>query len=163
MEVSRARDRFVLVTDNRERLEEVLEANDGSRMTALEAVGEEEDPPPGAPAAALAMLRELEADWRTARLACGGRGPGAHPHGRLCPHRDRHGNAGGEPMELPADLRAFVEEVRSRDAQAIAERRQRVRVLAQGGDALPQLASPKMGGGEARASVSARFRSMRPG
>ena len=64
VEVSRARDRFVLVTDNRERLEEVLEANDGSRMTALEAIGEDEDPPPGAPAAALAMLRELEADWR---------------------------------------------------------------------------------------------------
>ncbi len=120
VEVSRARDRFVLVTDNRERLEEVLEANDGSRMTALEAVGEEEDPPPAAPAAALAMLRELEADWR--RLV-------SHAEGRELTRMDGYarivtGTAMlAENMELPADLRAFVEEVRSRDAQAIAERR----------------------------------------
>ena len=121
VEVSRARDRFVLVTDNRERLEEVLEANDGSRMTALEAVGEEEDPPPGAPAAALAMLRGLEADWR--RLV-------SHAEGRELTRMEGYAQIVtgammlAENMELPADLRAFVEEVRRRDAQAIAERRQ---------------------------------------
>ena len=40
VEASRARDRFVLVTDNRETLEEALEDNDGARLTAREAVGE---------------------------------------------------------------------------------------------------------------------------
>ena len=61
VEASRARDRFVLVTDNRELLEEALEENDGARMTALEAAGE--DAPRGAPEAALGMLRELRDDW----------------------------------------------------------------------------------------------------
>ena len=122
VEVSRARDRFVLVTNDRERLEEVLEANDGSRMTALEAVGEGEDPPPGAPAAALAMLRGLEADWR--RLV--GR---ADSQGRELTRMEDYarivtGTAMlAEDMELPADLQAFVEEVGRRDAQAIAERK----------------------------------------
>ncbi len=123
VEASRARDRFVLVTNDRERLEEVLEANDSSRMTALEAVGEGEDPPPGAPAAALAMLRDLEADWRglTAR---------AETQGSDLTRMDGYARIVtgaamlAEDMELPADLRAFAEEVRGRDAQAIAERRQ---------------------------------------
>ena len=48
MEASRARDRFVLVTDNRESLEEALEENDGVRLTAREAVGEAEVRPPNA-------------------------------------------------------------------------------------------------------------------
>ena len=123
VEVSRARDRFVLVTDNRERLEEVLEANDGSRMTALEAVGEEEDPPPGAPAAALAMLHELEADWRALVSE-------AEAQGRELVRMEEYARIVtstamlAEDLELPSRLRAFVEEVRSRDAQAIAERRQ---------------------------------------
>ena len=122
VEVSRARDRFVLVTNDRERLEEVLEANDGSRMTALEAVGGEEDPPPGAPAAALAMLRGLEADWR--RLVVR-----AETQGRELARMEDYarivtGTAMlAEDMALPADLRTFVEEVRRRDAQAIAERK----------------------------------------
>ena len=123
VEASRARDRFVLVTDNRERLEEVLEANDGSRMTALEAVGEgDEDPPPGAPAAAIAMLRGLEADWR--RLAAR-----AEMQGRELARMDGYARIAtgammlAEDMALPADLRAFVEEVQHRDAQAIAERK----------------------------------------
>ena len=121
--VSRARDRFVLVTDNRERLEEVLEANDGGRMTALEAVGEDEDPPPGVPAAALGMLRELEADWRELVSQ-------AETQGRELVRMEGYarivtGTAMlAEGLELPAGLRAFVDEVRSRDAQAIADRRQ---------------------------------------
>ena len=121
VEASRARDRFVLVTDNRERLEEVLEANDGSRMTALEAIGDEEDLPPGAPAAALVMLRGLEADWR--RFV-------SHAEGRELARMDGYARIVtgammlAEDMELPADLRAFVEEVRRRDAQTIADRRQ---------------------------------------
>ena len=123
VEASRARDRFVLVTDNRERLEEVLEANDGSRMTALEAVGEGEDPPPGAPAAALAMLRGLEADWRAlvARAETqGGDLVRMEGYARIVTGAALL----AEDMALPADLRAFVEQVRSRDAQAIAERKQ---------------------------------------
>ena len=122
VEVSRARDRFVLVTNDRERLEEVLEANDGSRMTALEAVGEGEDPPPGAPAAALAMLRGLEADWR--RLV-----DRVETQDRELTRMEDYARIVtgaamlAEGMELPADLRAFVEEVGRRDAQAIAERK----------------------------------------
>ena len=123
VEASRARDRFVLVTNDRERLEEVLEANDGSRMTALEAVGEGEDPPPGAPAAALAMLRGLEADWR--RLV-----GQADSQGRDLTRMDGYARIAtgammlAEDMALPADLRAFVDEVQHRDAQAMAERKQ---------------------------------------
>ena len=121
VEASRARDRFVLVTDNRERLEEVLEANDGSRMTALEAVGEDGGPPPGAPAAALAMVRELEADWRALVSQAGGRDlTRMEGYARIVTGAAML----AEDMALPADLRAFVEEVRSRDAQAIAERKQ---------------------------------------
>ena len=122
VEVSRARDRFVLVTDNRERLEEVLEANDGSRMTALEAVGEEEGPPPGAPAAALAMLHGLEADWRALVSE-------AETQGRELVRMEEYARVVtgtamlAEDIELPSGLRAFVEEVRSRDARAIAERK----------------------------------------
>ncbi len=40
VEVSRARDETVILTDNRERLAETLEERTGLRMTALEAVGE---------------------------------------------------------------------------------------------------------------------------
>ena len=114
---SRARDRFVLVTNNRERLEEVLEAHDGARLTALEAVGEEEDP--GAPAA-LAMLRGLAADWR--RLV-------ERADSRDLTRLDGYARIVtgvallAEDTGLPADLRAFVEEVKHRDAQAIAERK----------------------------------------
>ena len=122
VEASRARDRFVLVTNDRERLEEVLEANDGSRMTALEAVGEDGDPPPGAPAPALAMLRELEADWRALVARAETQGSDLvrmEGYARIVTGAAML----AEDMALPADLRAFVEEVRSRDAQAIAERK----------------------------------------
>ncbi len=108
---SRARDRFVLVTDNRERLEEVLEAHDGAHLTALEAVGEEEDP-----AAALAMLRGLEADWR--RLV-------ERADGRDLTRMDGYARivTGVSLLAEDLDLRAFVEEVQHRDAQAIRERK----------------------------------------
>ncbi len=48
VEVSRARDEVVILTDNRQQLAETLEERSGMRMTALEAVGEKE-------AAALAL------------------------------------------------------------------------------------------------------------
>ena len=63
VEASRARDRFVLVTDNRESLEEALEENDGMRLTAREAVGEA-DPPVRPADAAIRMLRNLRDEWR---------------------------------------------------------------------------------------------------
>ena len=44
VEISRARDSAVVLTDNREQLVEVLEAHTGERATALEAVGEEIGP-----------------------------------------------------------------------------------------------------------------------
>ena len=40
VQLSRARERAVVLTDNREQLVEVLEANTGERLTALEAIGE---------------------------------------------------------------------------------------------------------------------------
>ena len=150
VEVSRARDRFVLVTNDRERLEEVLEAIDGSRMTALEAVGGEEDPPPGAPAAALAMLRGLEADWR--RLV-----DRAETQDRELTRMEDYARIVtgaamlAEGMELPADLQGVCRggpaPGRAGDCRAEA----RVRVPAQGRDALPGLAAAEMGGGETRA------------
>ena len=44
VEISRARDSAVVLTDNREQLVEVLEAHTGERATALEAVGEDIGP-----------------------------------------------------------------------------------------------------------------------
>ena len=44
VEISRARDSAVVLTDNCEQLVEVLEAHTGERATALEAVGEEIGP-----------------------------------------------------------------------------------------------------------------------
>ena len=44
VELSRARERVVVLTDNREQLVEVLEANTGERASALEAVGERVGP-----------------------------------------------------------------------------------------------------------------------
>ena len=44
VEISRARDSVVVLTDNREQLVEALEANTGERATALEAVGEDIGP-----------------------------------------------------------------------------------------------------------------------
>ena len=48
VEISRARDSAVVLTDNREQLVEMLEAHTGERATALEAVGEEIGPDLGA-------------------------------------------------------------------------------------------------------------------
>ena len=123
VEASRARDRFVLVTDNRELLEEALEENDGARMTALEAAGE--DPPRGAPEAALAMLRELRDDWDalTARAEA--------EHADLGRMEDYARIATGvralaEGVELPQELRRFAAEVRRRDAEIVERRRREV-------------------------------------
>ena len=120
VEASRARDRFVLVTDNRESLEEALEENDGARLTAREAVGET-DPPASPPDAAIRMLRDLRDDWRAllaraeagtteidrmdgyARIVTGVEALAAGP-------------------ELPPEMQGFVDEVREWDAR-MAERR----------------------------------------
>ena len=62
--ISRARDRAVVLTDNREDLVEALEAHAGTAMTALEAVGEEIAPPAPLPIPAReALWPELSA-WR---------------------------------------------------------------------------------------------------
>ena len=114
MEVSRARDRFVLVTDNRESLEEALEEN-GARLTAREAVGEA-DPPARPPDAAIRMLCDLRDDWRSllaqakagntafnrmdgyARIVTGVQALAAGP-------------------DLPPEMQAFVDEVLQRDTR----------------------------------------------
>ncbi len=44
VQLSRAREEAVVLTDNREQLVETLEANTGERLTALEAIGEEVEP-----------------------------------------------------------------------------------------------------------------------
>ncbi len=48
VEISRARDNAVVLTDNREQLGETLERNTGLRLTALEAIGERVEPEPEA-------------------------------------------------------------------------------------------------------------------
>ncbi|MCY4548080.1 MAG: relaxase domain-containing protein [Defluviicoccus sp.] len=121
VEASRARDRFVLVTDNRETLADALEENDGAGMTALEAVGE--DASAGAPAAALGTMRALRDDWRAllARAEAEDREPGRmEDYARIVT-----GVAAlAEGTDLPAELAAFAAEVRSRDTE-IVERRNR--------------------------------------
>ncbi len=122
VEASRARDRFVLVTDDRERLEEVLEENDGFRMTALEAVGDD-DAPPGAPSASIGMLRRYRDDWRALAAR-------AEAENAKLSRMDGYGRivtgveALAEGMDLPPDLAAFVTEVRRWDAEIVARRRQ---------------------------------------
>ena len=128
VEASRARDRFVLVTDNRELLEEALEANDSVRMTALEAVGDD-DPSLGA---AIRMLRELRDDWRALVARAEAENAGLSrmdDYARIVTGVEQLADG----MDLPADLAAFAAEVRSRDAE-IVERRQRELAFVQKAD-----------------------------
>ena len=120
VEASRARDRFVLVTDNRESLEEALEENDGARLTAREAVGETD--PPARPAdAAMRMLRDLRDDWR-ALLARAEAGTTALDRMDGYARIVTRVQALAAGPELPPEMQAFVDEVRLRDTQ-MAERR----------------------------------------
>ena len=128
VEASRARDRFVLVTDNRELLEEALEENDSVRMTALEAVGDD-DPSLGA---AIRMLRELRDDWRALVARAEAENAGLSrmdDYARIVTGVEQLDDG----MDLPADLAAFAAEVRSRDAE-IVERRRRELAFAQKAD-----------------------------
>ena len=121
VEASRARDRFVLVTDNLESLEEALEENDGARLTAREAVGELD--PPARPAdAAIRMLHDLRDDWR-ALLAR------AEAETTAFNRMDGYARivtgvqALAAGLELPPEMQAFVDEVRQRDARMVERRR----------------------------------------
>ena len=120
VEASRARDRFVLVTDNRESLEEALEENDGARLTAREAVGEAGRSARPADAAA-GMLRGLRDDWR----ALVARAEAEHAG---IDRMDGYARivTGVEALacgpDLSPEMQGFVEEVRQRDAR-MAERR----------------------------------------
>ena len=130
VEASRARDRFVLVTDNRETLAEALEENDGAGMTALEAVGE--DAAAAAPAAALGTMRALRDEWR-ALLA-----RAETEDGELSRMADYARIVTGvaalaDGADLPEELAAFAGEVRGRDAE-IMERRRRELVFVQEAD-----------------------------
>ena len=128
VEASRARDRFVLVTDNRELLEEALEENDSVRMTALEAVGDD-DPSLGA---AIRMLRELRDDWRALVARAEAENAGLSrmdDYARIVTGVEQLADG----MDLPADLAAFAAEVRSRDAE-IVERRRRELAFVQKAD-----------------------------
>ena len=122
VEASRARDRFVLVTDNRELLAEALEDNDGARLSALEAAGGDDGTTPAADPAA-AMLRGLRDDWNA--LVARGGAEGAGPGGM-----EEHARIAGAvaalraDADLPADLRGFAAEVRRRDAEHVARRRE---------------------------------------
>ncbi len=125
VEASRARERFVLVTDNRETLAEALEENEGTRLTAREAVGEGVDPPPASPGhrsggAVAGMLRELRDDWRA--LTARAEAENAELNRMEGYARIVTGAAAAQRHDLPADLAAFAAEVRDRDAE-IAERR----------------------------------------
>ncbi|MDE0275585.1 MAG: relaxase domain-containing protein [Defluviicoccus sp.] len=126
VEASRARDRFVLVTDNRETLAEALEENDGAGMTAREAVGEDDDPPPTAPPpAAVGMMREFRDDWRA--LAATAEAENLELNRMDDYARIVTGVAAlAEGIDLPADLAAFAAEVRDRDAAIAARRRDEI-------------------------------------
>ena len=122
VEASRARDRFVLVTDNWESLEEALEENDGMRLTAREAVGES-DPPLRPPDAAMRMLTDLRDDWR-ALLAQ------AEAETAEIDRLDGYARivTGVQALatgpDLPPEMQAFVDEVRQRDARMVEWRRE---------------------------------------
>ena len=91
----------MLVTDNRESLEEALEEN-GPRLTAREAVGEV-DLPARPPDAAIRMLRDLRDDWRALLARAENREYRVQPDGRLCPDRDRRAGACGRPGSAAGD------------------------------------------------------------
>ena len=115
VEASRARDRFVLVTDNRESLEEALEENEGIRMTAMEAVGDG-DAPPGPPDATIGMLHDLREDWRA--LVARAEAERTELAGMEGYARIVTGvHALGAQSDLPPEMRGFVDEVRQRDAR----------------------------------------------
>ena len=121
VEASRARDRFVLVTDNRESLEEALEENQGIRMTALEAVGDD-DAPPGPADATIGMLRELRDDWRALAARAEAERTALDRidgYARIVSgvQATAHGPA------LPPEMQGFVDEVRERDAGIVERRR----------------------------------------
>ena len=121
VEASRARDRFVLVTDNRESLEEALEENAGIRMTALEAVGDD-DAPPGPADATIGMLRELRADWRAlVARAAAERTALDRIDGYARIVTGVHALAA--ETDLPPEMQGFVDEVRERDAGIVERRR----------------------------------------
>ena len=120
VEASRARDRFVLVTDNRESLEEALEENGGMRLTAREAVGET-DLPARPPDAAIRMLHDLQDDWRSLLERAEAKNTELNRmdgYARIVTGVQAH--AAGP--DLPPEMHAFVDEVRQRDAR-MAERR----------------------------------------
>ena len=121
VEASRARDRFVLVTDNRESLEEALEDNDGARLTAREAVGEA-DPPARPPDAAIRMLCDLRDDWRALLAQAEAENIGLNRmdgYARIV--TGVQALAAGP--DLPPEMQAFVDEVRQRDTRMVERRR----------------------------------------
>jgi len=125
VEASRARDRFVLVTDNREMLAEALEENDSVRMTALEATQGSGIAPPGAPDAARAMLRELQEDWSALKARAEEESvelDRMEDYARIVTGMQ----ALTEGMEPAPEMRAFVDEVRERDAEIVERRREEV-------------------------------------
>ena len=121
VEASRARDRFVLVTDDRESLEEALEDNDGVRLTAREAVGEAD--PPARPAnAAFRMLRDLRDDWHDLLVRAEAETTALNRmegYARIV--TGAHALAVG--LDLPPEMQGFVDEVRQRDAGLVERRR----------------------------------------
>ena len=121
VEASRARDRFVLVTDSRESLEEALEENEGIRMTAMEAVGDD-DAPPGPPDASIGMLHDLREDWRA--LVARAEAETTELNRMEGYARIVSGvHALGAESDLPPEMQAFVDEVRQRDAGIVEGRR----------------------------------------
>ena len=126
VEASRARDRFVLVTDNRESLEEALEENEGIRMTAMEAVGDD-DAPPGPPDASIGdasigMLHDLREDWRA--LVARAEAERTELAGMEGYARIVTGvHALGAESDLPPEMRGFVDEVSEWDAGIVEGRR----------------------------------------
>ena len=132
VQISRARDQFVLVTDNREQLEETLEAHSGAGLTATEAVNQTEAAG-AAPDPSLPLLQSLREDWRALRDRAATAGPALFETDGF----DRivvAAEALAEGPDLPPEAQAFVDEVRSRYTEHLTQWRKE-RTLAVAADA----------------------------
>ena len=127
VEVSRAAEAFLLLTDDREALVEMLEARPGREEGALEALGLD---PAGPPVVEPELFEALVTDWRALRGQAGETGvlPSSLPGYEEVMARAAALSA---IEDLPADMRGFVDGIlaeherhvaREREVQDLAER-----------------------------------------
>ena len=118
VEVSRAAEAFVLLTDDREALIELLEGRAGREDGALEALGLD---PAEIPVVDPEVFAALAADWRTLQRAGGETGPFLVPG-----YRAVMGRAGALSAieDLPADMRGLTDRMLAEHAGHLARARE---------------------------------------